>query len=230
MDKQKLIKEALATDPLQLAEEMTGKSYKVSKETESLGFALHVINDQVKQQLLREDDDTYFGQPLLDYMGIVESLGFKQVYAKTIPDTKDVNYIYWHPDGLLLKFDSYCGNQINGGKFYFNLKIRSYKEFYEASLPMSHEAIGEELVVAGDMDCREGLKHYILELRKVGEFLNPWVKDVWMWLLSYADTNDPNYNYHTINREIVSCLPKEVQESIAVAKKSLKEKRGQTNQ
>lgn len=126
----------LDIDPLAEAEKITGKSYKDEdpdypvpgfNETSALGFALNFEHARNKERVLQEMDDTCFRNTLEDYTRIITEEGFEKILE--IPfigdgwgePVNDTFFVYWHPDGILLQFDTYNGNEtINGSTFHYN--------------------------------------------------------------------------------------------------------------
>jgi len=118
------IKKMLMVDPLSLAEEITGKSYKEDKDTSNLGLWLHIKHNEKKNRVLNAIGDTTFSMKLSDYFRVIKGFGFEDIYVEDFSDKdgKDNKlYVLYHYDlGILLSFDTYFGNSVNGGKFYYN--------------------------------------------------------------------------------------------------------------
>jgi hypothetical protein len=105
----------LNTDPLLEAEKLTGKSYKDDDETMRLGFGLHMINSQMKQDALSKVNDTHWSITWLDFSQILADEGFERVlhidFQKrnkgdgTWPDVSDEYYEIWFnaKEGLLVE-------------------------------------------------------------------------------------------------------------------------------
>jgi len=126
-------KSLLDFDPLNRAEEITAKSYKDDETTSSLGFLFHVKHNQIKRQKLREANDSYFGQEAKFFIDLLVDLGFTQLLNERFKDNdsdhSDTFYIFYHPDNLLIKFDTYYDNTVNGGTCYLNWTPNDYDVF-----------------------------------------------------------------------------------------------------
>ena len=115
----------LKVDPFQLAEDMTGKSYKDSKETEQLGFLLTLHYNQEKNKILNDLGDSYYSNTLEDYQRIIGSIGFELAGSFPFIGTsteapEETLFVYAHKaKGIILIFDTYGGNSVNGGQFHY---------------------------------------------------------------------------------------------------------------
>jgi hypothetical protein len=210
-----LTDEILQFDALAQAEEITGSSYKNNDETMRLGMGMFFLNNQVKKQMLQNQRDTYWGIKLPEYQQIIAEEGFELVQKMDIPETPDQFFVYWHPDGILLVFDTYYGDSVNVGKFYYNVKPTDPKAFWSSRVTSSGGF--REGVWVGDHDCREALRHNIQKLRENGEFLSIWVECPFLWLLHYQDTKIPGYDYKAINEARIALLPEHVRKAITPA-------------
>ncbi|MFA7287256.1 MAG: hypothetical protein WC055_00090 [Melioribacteraceae bacterium] len=206
------IKSLLSFDPLSEAEKITGKSYKKDSFTSDLGFILHLDHNQNKRKVLSENKDTYCGQSLMEFLGVIENMGFIMLSCVDIQGTEDKYRIFWR-DGILIFCDSYHDDtSINGGTAYFNYKgPRSAMD--RCSSGFAEEINGIE-VYEGSRDIREGFRLCINEMEANGEFLSKWVKSPFLWLLNYMDSKVKGYDYKEINSERIKCLPEYVQEAI----------------
>jgi hypothetical protein len=110
--------ELLGFDPLQEAEIMTGRSYKHDEATSSIGLLLAVDNNQKKKELLKANEDSYYGMEFAEFAVLMDSMGFKSVASGFIPDSEDEWFIDWK-DGILVVYDSFRGS-LNGSKAFFN--------------------------------------------------------------------------------------------------------------
>ena len=231
------INKTLSFDPLSRAETITGKSYKTDKETESIGVALAMIHGQHKKSILESSGDSTLSNKLDRYMEIVKSIGFEialelPFVVQSLFDKGPVDekfFIMIHRDkGILLEFDSYCGDRVNGGNFYYCWKPkpdldkgirpsilssgglesesdsdwRRNPKYYIKGAP-------EDVYYSGKHDCREAIIHNIKQLSDSGVFLSPWPKNKrrLLWLLHYQDTKDEGYDYEAINKERIEMLP-----------------------
>ena len=214
------IPEMLEVDPLSLAEKMTGKSYKEDSGTLQLGMLLHLKHVQQTAAVLKACGDSQFAEPLESYLSIIKAEGFEEVLCMPIqdPEFSHTNqfHIFWHPDGILLVFDTYFGNGVSGGKFYYNWRPKEgLEQWYRY---VSSGGMKEGRVWVGDHDCREAIRHHIADLRANGVFLKKWVERPFLWLLHYMDTKVEGYDYAAINEERIARLPKHVRDAISPEK------------
>jgi len=211
----KTTEEALRFDGLAEAERITGKSYKESAESESLGVLLHMLGSREKSRVLSENNDTHFSQTREEFESVLTSMGFELVLCEDIPGTEDKLRIYWR-NGLLLRTDSYFGDKsVNGGNCYFNFK-GPREGMFSCSNGHAGEIDGSP-VWDGDFDVREGLRFRIERMEACGEILPKWHKRGFLWLLHYMDTKKPAYDYNAINAERIARLPIYVRAAIAGA-------------
>ena len=115
----------LSVDPLAEAEKLTGKSYKDSKATQSLGFAMGMSHNDAKRRMLEEAGDTAWGTTLGQYISIVAGIGFQEVYREEFESSSSKQteclYVFYRKPGQLLVFDTYRGcGVVNGGNVHYN--------------------------------------------------------------------------------------------------------------
>jgi hypothetical protein len=218
----------LNTDPLQLAEQVTGKSYKDDEATSALGLFAMLANNLIKEEALKAADDTYYNIPTADFLRIIEADGF--VVLRSVPivgdeGRLDTQYVLWNPDeGLLMHCDTYYGQKtINSCTVYFNWRQRvrgggfpdSCSGHYTGDFD-NKEAL---LTWVGHMDGREGLIHKLTKMRADGAFQRQWVERPFLWLLSYVDDralpkDDRVPGYEACNAKMIATLPPDVQACI----------------
>lgn len=129
----KEILELQKIDPLHIAEMITEKSYKESKDTGLLGLAIMLNVNEAKNKRLEEIGDTKFSNKLNDYLEIVQKFGFELVYSEPFKGTKGKDeclYVLFLKElGILLVFDTYTHESdddeivepnVNGGHIYYN--------------------------------------------------------------------------------------------------------------
>jgi len=185
------VDELLEFDPLDTAEKITGESCHTDKGTVGLGMLFAMKHNQHKSEVLEARGDTVFSMPLDKYLDIVKDLGFVQVMDVPFQTEHDGKMItehllaYWRK-GLLLMFDTYGGDHINGGHLYFNWAPTNQKEHVPSSGGCTKDAKGDK-VIYGDFDCREALVHHIKFLEARGQILDPWVKQPHLWPIHYGD-------------------------------------------
>jgi hypothetical protein len=219
--------ELLNFDALDTAEKITGKSYKTDKDTELLGLALLMGHKEEKKSRLAESCDTYFSQSLENYLSIVNELGFKLAYTeKIIPKTKDdkedTYYIFYHPEGIILSFDSYWGNKsINGGNFYYNWRpnnIKNRSRLTSSGSFARYDTENNDYIWSGYHDCREALRYNINRLREHGSFVTPWLDCPILWFSHYGDkVSSDDFNkrsemYKTLSKLRMEAFPQEVKD------------------
>jgi len=208
----------LQLDPLAIAENFTGVSYKDDEATALLGAVISMKAADIKNAALTARGDTTFFNMLDTYVSIITDLGFELVldvpFAKKVHGTDDVRqehqFIYAHRDGLLLVFDTYDSTQVNGGKVYYCWKPANddrKHDILESGDWRFHD--GKRLYWAGDHDCREALRFNITRLKDNGTFLAQWPldNDIFLWLLHHGDTSVEGYDYKAINENRIELLP-----------------------
>ena len=219
MPKRNEIEAAIGLDPLANAELLTGKSYKTDPHTMGLGMMMRLEQSAVARKLLEEADDTLFSNELNRYLRIIGEEGFEQILKIdfTSEGKKEHFFVFYHSeDGILLVFDTYGGDHVNGGNFYYNIRPHARNNtFYECISSGGFKGTGGDLVWVGHHDCREALRLHIAKLREAGDFVKEWVESPFLWLLYYGDIKNKGYDYKAINAERIAMFPKEVQQAIA---------------
>jgi hypothetical protein len=209
------LQKLLDFDPLDVAEQLTGTlSADKDSPAMALGLALMRRHSAMKEGALASHDDTMLDNRLDRYQRIVTDLGFEQVMADSfVGHGNETYFIYAHRDGILLTFDTFTGNKVNGGKFLYNwAPSLSWKELRGLHLTSSGHMNGD--IWIGDHDCREAIRHKIGQLRKHGSFISPWKERPWLWLLHYADSKVDGYDHDAITQARVARLPDWVREFI----------------
>jgi hypothetical protein len=207
------IENALRFDSLAEAEKLAGKDYKTDESVVWLGMGLMQNHNEKKDALLTITDDTRWGLSCPDYISCCERMGFTLEYSEPSNEGNSI-YLMWHPDGILLFFESYfAGKSINSAKAYFNA-------FYGDGRGLdgcSHGPIGDtdgKHMRDGSYDAREGLRNRLKAIREDGGFISPWVKAPFMWLLNYEETKIKDVNYRNISKSRISKLRPEIQACI----------------
>ena len=213
----------LKFDPLDTAERMLGRN---NPDSVNLGMALHVSHNQRKQRALEELGDTTFSNRLVRYQEIITLMGFELAlelpfvargYDSTDPDREERYFIYAHRDGLLLCFDTFCGDHVNGAKVYYNWIPHSGTDRWRYTSSGHFEGYVDQEnpgVWCGDHDAREALRHKIQGLQSAGDLLPKWRHRPWLWLLHYQDTKDTNYDHAAITQSRIKMCPEWVQNMI----------------
>lgn len=122
-----MIKQIQKMDPLDIAESITGHSYKEDHQTALLGLSLQMQKSALMDELMNNIDDTKFSETTEEYLRKVTDFGFEIVLVEEFDSKgwdeeliKERLYILWHKEySILLVFDTFIGNR-NGGKFYYN--------------------------------------------------------------------------------------------------------------
>jgi len=220
---EKSISDMLSFDGLAEAERITGQDYKTSDVTSFLGMGLARDNNQKLSAALELKDDTVFTNQLDNYVRIITDEGFESVL--TVPfvgnnDSDESLNIYWHSDGILLVFDTYDTERVNGGKFLYNWIPDDRSTMYRYTSSGGLATSDGQDVWCGSHDCRQALRHNIKRLRDNGTFLSQWISTPFLWLLHHGDVKNDDYDYKEINKQRSAMLPEDVQRSILVLEAS----------
>lgn len=222
------IEKLRTADPFVIAEKITGESYKESELTSSLGMLLHMQKGEQMDALMSLTDDTSNRSSFADYMRISKDIGFEVVYEEVSPVNRfgyiDTFYVLWHPDGILMKCESYgFTNHVNSASIYYN--VAGDVALLWKAISSGHIASdGDTSVLVGDHDVREGLRHKIGRLREAGTFRNQWFECPSLWLHPYWEKDligkweykSPEWDAAQARR--FSALPEHVQLAICGAK------------
>ena len=222
----------LRFDALDTAERLTDGDQGAAN---ALGFILMQANGKVKDELLNKNDDTLFSNTVARYTRILADLGFEQVMVlpfvgrsyRSEPRAEQMQ-IWAHRDGFLLRFDTYNTTSINAASVYYNVQGKRGDAMWRA-MSSGHFAsvpdCPDQLVLVGDHDAREALRHKLAKLQAAGTPLKQWIERPFLWLLHCADTKDENgetlghdgYDHNAINEQRIKFLPKWVREMITPA-------------
>lgn len=191
------IRELLSIDPLQVAEDLTGKSYKDDEQTANVGVAIALLYSQHKNAVLLAHDDTTISNKVSRYNMILGSMGFKEVLKMPFENREQKQehlFVFAHPEtGVIISYDTFCGDHVNGGHMYYCLHKKPDapdKAFYGATSAGSWESESEpdwrqsyetgspkDLYWKGNHDCREAIRYHYNRLGEVFDFINPWPKN-----------------------------------------------------
>lgn len=209
----------LNLDPLSVAEELTGHSYKADEATGLLGLLIAMEHGEAKNQHLIAQDDTTLSNELDRYVRIITELGFELVldvpfdapgWGDDDPTRHEHFFVYARRDGLLLAFDTYDSVRVNGGKVFYCWEPKPGINRWECTSSGGvYETADGTRYWAGDHDCREALRHKLQKLQDNGTFLPQWPfgNGIFLWLLHYQDTKNKDYDYNAINEERCAMLP-----------------------
>ncbi len=147
------------------------------------------------KELIESLGDTHNGQTLDEYLDVVHKFGFRdlnKVPFRGVCGVTEHLYFLWH-DGLsiLLKFDTWDGKSVNGGKFHYCVKPQIeddfllYSAFYSSG--GTRRAPNGDLLWQGDHDCRVALIQNVLNLQSTAQFQKEWVEQPWLWPFHYGD-------------------------------------------
>lgn len=216
---QKDINDLVHFDSLAEAERITGRDYKKDDSVAWLGMALMQENNDKKHAALRFTNDVSFDSTLSEYIAAIERMEFRRVFHKNFSAVhcgemrEAEQFVFWlDAKGILLHFDTYLKDRVNGGSFYYNIK---WKDSFNWNCTSSGCcAKSDPNVWVGNHDCREAVKHHIGLLGDSGEFLTQWIERPFLWLLTWADSKVEGYDYHVINESVIAQLPPEVRKAI----------------
>jgi hypothetical protein len=116
----------------------------MGEDERNAAFLLNSMGiNQLKDRALKARKDSGFSNTLDDYKGIVTDLGFREVARvpfvgkspwKEDTDKNEALYLYWRDKGgVLLSFDTYGENKINGGNLYYNWKPNNGIQHYRVT-------------------------------------------------------------------------------------------------
>lgn len=217
------VRKILTRDGLDEAEKMTGASYKASKFTRHIGLLNHMEIVAEKKAAMLATDDTAYACPLDRYLRIAQEIGFKIVLVMPFKGNgwgrepvEEALYVLWK-DGILLKFDTFGGNSVNSGNFYYNW--RRNRPLKNDGLTSSGSCSRQDVGIwVGNHDCREALRFHLSQLEQAGSFLSKWIERPFLWLLHYGDTETAAYDYNAINQARIALFPEEVRNAITPSK------------
>ncbi len=215
----KNLDELLNYDGLHEAEKLTGISYKEDDSTSALGLLLSIQNNKAKEEALTSRGDTHFGRDMAWMREFLPSLGFALIhkhdfmsaigYCDTTSYAECVEF-YWHPEGILFKLESYCGERMNTCNAYFNWESHDPRDAY---LRGASGGLNNGVMV-GHIDGREGFAYFLENARKNGKFLAKWVERPFLWLLTYDEPKVEGYDYNAINAARFAQFPQHVQDAM----------------
>lgn len=165
----------LSADPLLIAEEMTGRSYKEDKHTADLGMLLQLDLNRKRESALIAAGDTTWSGNLQNMLTVLDDEGFDQVFERSFSTSwgREALIYLWHPEGILAKVESWRLTKVNTADILFNLQLPDFQWMPHCSGYFSK--LGEHVFV-GHMDVRVGVRHRLAGLRAAGRFINPWLE------------------------------------------------------
>ncbi len=192
------VKTLMQMDAFQLAEQITGRSYKGegNEDVSMMGLGLHMKINKLREIAMKSLGDTHYGMDLGEFVNLLNLKGFQLVYQEEFErdgysnGCKDDLYVYIHrADAVLLIFDSYNKKSVNGGQFHYCWKpsdsdqskrwgVTSSGGWESTSEPgwrkREDNSTPDDLYWRGYHDCREAMFGNIQQLKSVGVFLSPW--------------------------------------------------------
>lgn len=224
----KFLESALNYDPIADAEDRFGD---IGKSDEALAQALAATyeHSQMKRKLLSGSNDSYYNIPMSDFIAVAEDIGFRQVLKIDFKNKYEMNesfYIFWHDDGILLKFDSYEGH-LNSGDFHYNWQMHDKLKCWDFTSNghmhwtdyMDSESKNCTNIWVGHHNCVEAMRYNIQMLRENGTFLKQWVEPDFLWLCHHGDATK-DQGYEAINGVRIDMLPAEIRDMIRAAEKN----------
>lgn len=207
-------------DGLKVAEDLTGKSYKDDYATMLTGLLLHSENSRALNALLAVNGDTSNDSSVEQYLAVVNDLGFEKCLE--IPfqglDCTETFYVFFLVKyGILLVFETWCGNSIHSSRFYYNFRFEGVWPRVYSSGCLARQ---NHNVWVGHHDGREGLRFNIENIARTAEFLPVWVEQYCsLWLVNYMECRNDCFekrlkSYEEISTERLSMLPEHVQKAI----------------
>ena len=202
-------------DPLGVAEELTGKSYKDSEETTAIGFVLNMNFAKIKREALQAMDDTHMSSDYNEYVVKLIKLGFVEIYNQEFKnyqnawwpetaDTKPLEHfkIFWNPLGVLFTLESY-NKHVNSAHAYFNWKSTDPTNPLKRPQHCSNGMIlkdrnkanawrDEDNFLAWECgeDMREGLIYKMVRYMTDGVFLPKWHTAPHLWFMNFGECHE----------------------------------------
>ena len=224
--------EILKSDPLYIAEKITGKDYQSDQNTVMLGMALQMGKSRIVAERLTQNCDVHFRMKLPEYIKAFEEMGFKKIYSEPFmrkdlhsgEEFQNTFNCYWHDEySVLLSFDTFTFSKnipesLNGGDVYFNWKPYDKKHCYFVPASGCWKETKNGLVHIGYFDCREAVRFYLEKMRDEGTFIKPWIQVPFSWLTHNAEHDSKKghrfdlYYHKTIER--MKQFPQYVQDII----------------
>lgn len=206
-------------DPLIEAEQATGKSYKEDQGTLLLGMLNSRELERQKREALSERRDTYYDLPFTEHLVIAKELGFEQIFTEQFRGRygTETFAVLWRDDGVLMRADSFLWGdgkpaRVNHADIYFNHRAHDEKWWCQGSGSYVEDPQGE-LVGVRHQDVREGLRRALGDLEEHGEFVSPWIKRPFLWLMNYTQKPEGK-GYEAVNEAVIAQFPAHVHAAI----------------
>ena len=202
-------------DPLAIAEQLTGKSYKTDDGTAGLGMTLQLVKSDMLHKALAADADTdSYNQTYTEFRAVVTGLGFEPIYLQKFAgrSVEETYEVFWRA-GILLHMESYGGDRgVNTADIRFNLRVDPEKGTHDLRYSGGVCRVDYDILVA-HMDVRQGLKATLEHIVHCGKVLEDWVERPWMWLNTYRD-NEFRADHKEVVRKKVLEFPEHVRLAI----------------
>lgn len=136
MNKDDSFENILNFDALQEAENITGKAY-TDKETQELGFMMHLLSSQAKKDFLIKKHDTHFNTKMKTFIALAQEEGFEEVgrfpfiyYDFENKETQECFYLFCQKEyGIILALESFNnGETVNKAQFNFCVKMNNKED------------------------------------------------------------------------------------------------------
>lgn len=200
-----------------------------SQNLDSLGTFIR--NNQRKKELLRLNNDTYYGISWTGFQNVALSLGFEEVLSESILADDRTNYgrkineelkIWAHlPRGLLLVAESSRGDSVNSSYLHGEVVVPKTDRKSLDNFPLFSGGLFEKGGYVGiyfKNDAREGLKSYLKRIESGGYKFNvPWSvpEKHFLYFVAYAEKS---MGYKQATAQRVEKLPENVREMIGFQK------------
>lgn len=187
------------------------------------GFGLSIIVNNLKKNIMKNRNDTYYSITYSDFIRIVLTYGFKIVYEEEFLSSSekvnnDIFNIMFHDDGILLVCEKY-GDRLNSGHIYYNISpIVDFDMWYKQHLTESG-MFNEDMIWSGYHDIREGIILKMDRMKTYGNFINPWKHKQYFQLLNYKEWHDVRNDYdkpNEITKRKFNKLPENVKKCVII--------------
>lgn len=194
----KTISSVLGKDSLAETEEILGKRHEEFTEDEKMGaFFKFLLDNEMKKEVLKSANDTYFSMSWDELISLLEENGFKlQSNWQYIAFERKENAVIYEKDGFLL-FATSSDGRVNGGNIYAEIELRDGKRLYDIDRLSGGYFDGSRNHAAVYYDIREGLMNFIKQVNETGVVLPIWeTKEPRPWVITFEETqkNDGKYD------------------------------------
>lgn len=204
-----LINEVLKHDSLASSEKILGKSYKDFNEDEQkFSLAQAMLENKVKENILKESKDTYFTIPWNDFINLLEKQGFKLQQEWTYNSFNEKNSaVVYKNEGMLIIATATSNNKmLNSGTLYTELELKNDINWGDLKTFQSGGFYDvERKHLYSSYDVREGLINHINEIKEKATILPLFETNRnYLWFATHEDekkiTDHNGYNDLRIKR------------------------------